>query len=71
MNTGYLLQYGITNYGYYNTPAKPNMHARIKTMQKQTSTKYIAQFREEARQQENCKKLEGERPTGGKTAKKE
>ncbi len=24
------------NYGYYNTPAKPNMHARvkIKTMQK-------------------------------------
>ena len=29
------------NYDYrdYNTPSKPNMHAKVKTMQKETSTK--------------------------------
>ncbi len=26
------------NYRDYNTPSKPNMHARVKTMQKETST---------------------------------
>jgi hypothetical protein len=27
------------NYKDYNTPSKPNMHARLKTMQRETSTK--------------------------------
>ena len=27
------------NYRDYNTPSKPNMHAKVKTMQKETSTK--------------------------------
>jgi hypothetical protein len=27
------------NYRDYNTPSKPNMHARLKTMQKETSTR--------------------------------
>ena len=26
------------NYRDYNTPSKPNMHAKVKTMQKETST---------------------------------
>jgi hypothetical protein len=26
------------NYRDYNTPSEPNMHARVKTMQKETST---------------------------------
>ncbi len=27
------------NYRDYNTPSKPNMHARLRTMQKETSTR--------------------------------
>ncbi len=27
------------NYKDYSTPSKPNMHARLKTMQRETSTK--------------------------------
>ncbi len=60
------------NYRDYNTPSKPNMHAKVKTMQKETRDKHWIQanFREAARQQENFKKLEGRLPTGGKKAKK-
>ena len=58
------------NYRDYNTPSKPNMHARLKTMQKETSTRTK---RTSGRQQDSKKifqKLEGRRPTGGKKAKK-
>jgi hypothetical protein len=58
------------NYRDYNTPSKPNMHAKVKTMQKETSTK---SKRTSGRQQDSKKifqKLEGRRPTGGKKAKK-
>ena len=58
------------NYRDYNTPSKPNMHAKVKTMQKETSTK---SKRTSGRQQDSkkiLKKLEGRRPTGGKKAKK-
>ncbi len=58
------------NYRDYNTPSKPNMHARVKTMQKETST---ITKRTSGRQQDSKKfflKLEGRRPTGGKKAEK-
>ena len=58
------------NYRDYNTPSKPNMHAKVKTMQKETSTK---SKRTSGRQQDSKKifqKLEGRQPTGGKKAKK-
>ncbi len=58
------------NYRDYNTPSKPNMHARAKTMQKETSTRTK---RTSGRQQDSkkiFKKLEGRRPTGGKKAEK-
>ena len=58
------------NYRDYNTPSKPNMHARVKTMQKETST---ITKRTSGRQQDSkkiLKKLEGRRPTGGKKAEK-
>ncbi len=58
------------NYRDYNTPSKPNMHAKVKTMQKETST--ITE-RTSGRQQDSkkiLKKLEGRRPTGGKKAEK-
>ena len=58
------------NYRDYNTPSKPNMHARVKTMQKETST---ITKQTSGRQQDSkkiFKKLEGRRPTGGKKAEK-
>ncbi len=58
------------NYRDYNTPSKPNMHARVKTMQKETST---ITKRTSGRQEDSkkiSKKLEGRRPTGGKKAEK-
>ena len=58
------------NYRDYNAPSKPNMHAKVKTMQKETSTK---SKRTSGRRQDSkkiCKKLEGRLPTGGKKAKK-
>ncbi len=60
------------NYGYYNTPAKPNMHARIKTMHKSTSTK---NERTSGRPQD-CKKVlknlkTGDRREGRKLGKSE
>ncbi len=58
------------NYRDYNTPSKPNMHARVKIMQKETST---ITKRTSGRQQDNkkfFKILEGRRPTGGKKAEK-
>ena len=60
------------NYRDYNTPSKPNMHARVKTMQKEKETSTITK-RTFGRQQDNkksLKKLEGRRPTGGKKAEK-
>jgi hypothetical protein len=46
------------------------MHARLKTMASRQALMYKAKFRDEARRQENLKKLEDERPKGGKTARK-
>jgi hypothetical protein len=55
MHTGKLC-YSKLNYRVTNTPAKPNMHARLKTVQRKTNTNYLANFREEARQQEKFSK---------------
>ncbi len=41
------------NYGYYNTPAKPNMHARIKQNAQVDKHYKRANFREATRLQEN------------------
>ncbi len=62
------------NYRDYNTPSKPNMHARVKTMQKQKETSTVTKRTSERQQQQDSKKilkkLEGRRPTGGKKAEK-
>ncbi len=41
------------NYRDYNTPSKPNMHAKVKTMQKETST--ILSKRTSGRRQDSKK----------------
>ena len=58
------------NYRDYNTPSKPNMHAKVKTMQKETSTisKRTSGRRQDSKK--SFKKLEGRLPTGGKKTKK-
>ena len=58
------------NYRDYNTPSKPNMHAKVKTMQKETSTKSKRISGRQQDSKKNFQKLEGRRPTGGKKAKK-
>ena len=58
------------NYRDYNTPSKPNMHAKVKTMQKETSTKTKRTSGRQQDRKTNFQKLEGRRPTGGKKAKK-
>ncbi len=62
----------IVRYYYrdYNPPSKPNMHARVKTMQKETSTITKQTSRRQQDSKKNFKKLEGRRPTGGKKAEK-
>ena len=59
------------NYKDYNTPSKPNMHARLKTMQRETSTKTKQTSGRQQDSKKIFKKLEGRQPTGGKKAKKE
>jgi len=60
------------NYKDYNTPSKPNMHARLKTMQRETSTKTK---RTSGRQQDSKKILKnlkaGNRREGRKLRKSE
>ena len=60
------------NYKDYNTPSKPNMHARLKTMQRETSTKTKQTF---GRQQDSKKILKnlkaGNRREGRKLRKSE
>ncbi len=58
------------NYRDYNTPSKPNMHARVKTMQKETSTITEPTSGRQQDSKKIFKKLEGRRPTGGKNAEK-
>jgi len=58
------------NYGYYNTPAKPNMHARISYCKSRLRL-IPATFREEGKATRKVEKLEGRRLTGGKKARKE
>ena len=41
------------NYRDYNTPSKPNMHAKVKTMQKETST----MTKRTSRRQQDSKKI--------------
>ena len=60
------------NYRDYNTPSKPNMHAKVKTMQKETST---ISKRTSGRQQDSKKILKnlkaGDRREGRKLRKGE
>ena len=60
------------NYRDYNTPSKPNMHAKVKTMQKETSTK---SKRTSGRRQDSKKILKnlkaGDRREGRKLRKGE
>ncbi len=58
------------NYRDYNIPSKPNMHARVKTMQKETSTRTKRTSGRQQDSKKSFKKLEGRRPTGGKKAEK-
>ena len=61
------------NYRDYNTPSKPNMHAKVKTMQKETST--MKTKRTSGRQQDSkkiCKNLKaGDRREGRKLRESE
>jgi hypothetical protein len=62
------------NYRDYNTPSKPNMHARVKTMQKEKETSTITK-RTSGRQQDSKKNLKnlkaGDRREGRKLRKSE